>query len=90
MTLYKIINYITLLIKNELTYQTAGDEREQESADDGTQKLSNPVEKSGDDGDLSTHGKAEGDGGVDVSTGDVGGDGDGHKESECMGNRYGH
>lgn len=64
---------------DELTYQTSGDEREQESSDDGAQELGNPVEKSGDDGDLSTDGEAEGDGGVDVSTGDVGGDRDSHK-----------
>lgn len=80
---YKIREY-------KLTYQTTGDNREQQCTNNGTQKLSNPVEKSGEDGDLAAESQAEGHGGVDVSTGDVGGDGNSNKQSECMGHSHGH
>ena len=73
-----------------MTYQATGDEREEVWTNNGSQKLSNPVENSGDDGQLATGNQAEGDGGVDVSARDVGGDGDSHEQSESMGDSDGH
>ena len=73
-----------------MTHQTAGDIGEKEGTKNGAQKLSNPVENSGDDGQLATGNQAEGDGGVDVSARDVGGDGDSHEQSESMGDSDGH
>lgn len=68
-----------------MTHQTAGDEGEKEGTNNGAQKLSNPVENTGDNGELTADNQAECDGRVDVSTGDVSGDGDSHEESKCVG-----
>lgn len=54
-------------------YLAIGNEDKKETSDDGAKALSNPVEETGDDCDVAADGKAEGHGGVKVSTGDVGG-----------------
>ncbi|WVZ86642.1 LOW QUALITY PROTEIN: hypothetical protein U9M48_033393 [Paspalum notatum var. saurae] len=56
----------------------------------GAEQLGDPVEDSGEDGDVATDGEAEGDGGVQVTAGDVGGHGDTDEESERMGDGDGH
>lgn len=54
-------------------YLAISNEDEEEASDDGAKALSNPVEETGDDRDVSADGEAESHGGVKVSAGDVGG-----------------
>jgi len=44
------------------TYQSTGDELKKEASGGGAEKLSNPVEKSGDECDLTTESKSKSDG----------------------------
>lgn len=72
------------------TYQTTGDVFEEEASDGGAEKLSDPVENSGDDCDLTTDSKAKSDGWVHMATGNVGSDCNRHEEGETMAHRDGH
>lgn len=72
------------------TYQTTGDELKEEASGGGAKKLSDPVENSGDNCDLTTDSKAKSDGRVHMATGDVGSDCHCHEEGESMAHRDGH
>lgn len=52
--------------------------------------MGDPVEEASEDGDVATHGKPQGDGWVEVTTGDVGCHGHSNKQRECMGDGNGH
>lgn len=71
-----------------MTYH-AGGVLDEDSADDGTEELSDPVEDACEDGDLAAEGEAEGDSGVDVAAGDVGADGDRDEQPERVAHRHG-
>jgi hypothetical protein len=70
------------------SYQTAGDKLEEQAGNRGTKALSDPVEDSGENGDVAANGQTEGDGWVEVATGDVSSHRDSNEECKCMG--YGH
>ena len=66
------------------TYQATGNELKKEASGGGAEKLSDPVENSGNECDLTTESKAKSDGWVHMATGDVGSDCNRHEESEIM------
>ncbi|RRT42971.1 hypothetical protein B296_00056762 [Ensete ventricosum] len=65
------------------SYESGG-ELEEEGADDSAEQLRDPVEKSGEDGDLPPESQSEGYSRVHVAAGDVGGDRYGDEEGEPM------
>nr|GMD25429.1 transcription factor FER-LIKE IRON DEFICIENCY-INDUCED TRANSCRIPTION FACTOR-like [Ipomoea batatas] len=69
-----------------IAYHAAGGELEEEAGGGGAEELSDDVEDAAEEGDVTADEGAEGDGGVNVATGDVGSDGNGHEESEGVGN----
>lgn len=72
------------------TYQSTGDVFKEETSGGGAEKLSDPVENSGDDCDLTTDCKTESDGWIHMATGNVGSDCNRHEEGKTMANRDGH
>jgi len=52
-------------------YLSAGGEFEEQAGDDGAEDLSDPEEDAAEQGKVAADEGAEGDGGVDVTTGDV-------------------
>lgn len=79
--------YVYIYIGNlSEAYHAAGGELEEEAGGGGAEELSDDVEDAAEEGDVAAYEGAEGDGGVDVATGDVGSDGNGHEESEGVGN----
>lgn len=76
-----------MIICTEKSYRSS-DERYEESSDNGTNKLSNPVKDASEDGDLASKCQAEGHSRVHMATGNVCPDGYCHKESQGMGNCY--
>lgn len=73
-----------------LNYQASGGSFKEEASYNGADELGDPVEEASENGDLTSKSQSEGDGGVDVATGDVGAYSDRHKESKAMANCYGH
>lgn len=71
----------------EKSYRSS-DKLHEESSNDGTNKLSNPVKDAGEDGDLASKSQAEGHGRVHMATRNVCADGDRHKKSQGMSNCY--
>jgi len=67
-----------------------GDELQEKARHGGAEQLGDPVEDAGEDGDVAADGEAEGDGGVQVPAGDVGGHGDTDEQRERMGDGDGH
>lgn len=67
------------------TNLSVGGELQEQTRDGRAEQLSEPVEDAGEDGDVATDGEAEGDGGVQVATGDVGGHGNSDEQREGMG-----
>jgi len=63
----------------------SGNKDKEGGGDDGSEELSDDVNDTTEEGDVTTNEGTEGDSGVDMSTGDVSTNGDSNKESECMG-----
>lgn len=64
--------------------QATGGEFEEEASDDGAKKLSDPVEDTTEESDVTTDEGTEGNGGIHVSTGDVSADRNSDEETESM------
>jgi hypothetical protein len=67
----------------EFSYR-CGNKDEEQGSEDGSDKLSDDVNDTTEEGDVTTNEGTESDGGVNMSTGDVSTNGDSNKESECM------
>ena len=65
-------------------YHATGGKLEKQASYSGSKKLSNPVKDASEEGDVTAHECAEGDGWINMSAGDVGTYRDGNKESECV------
>ena len=62
-----------------------GHEGQEEGGHHGAKELGDDVDDTAEKGDVASDEGAEGDGGVHVTSGDVGADGDGNKKAECVG-----
>jgi hypothetical protein len=74
----------------EKSYLPVRDELQEQARDGRAEQLGDPVEDAGEDGDVAADSEPEGDGGVQVAAGDVGGHGDTDEERERMGDRDRH
>ena len=88
------VNELTKLTKSlekheERESYLAGGKPKKQACNGGAKKLSDPVNDTTQEGNVTTDEGTEGNGRVDVAAGDVGTDGDGDKKSECMGESCG-
>ena len=77
-----------LVFARQYVYHASRSDPEEERSHDGTEDLRDPVEDGMDEGDPPTDEGAEGDSRVDVTAGDVEGNGDGDEEGEGVGNGH--
>lgn len=66
-------------------YQASGGEFEEQAGHHRAEQLSDPVEDTAQEGDVAAEKGSERHRRVNVSAGDVGADGHGHEQAECMG-----
>lgn len=71
-------------------YQSSSDDFEEEASNNGANKLGNPVEDAGEDGDLATQSQSESDRRIDMATRDICTHCHRNKECKPMANCYRH
>lgn len=72
------------MLRQQAAYHAIGRKLKEQASCSGSEKLSNPVKDAAKESDVTADERAEGDGRVNMSAGDVGTHRDGNKESECV------